>query len=284
MTLKQFTDDTRVQAAFTLSLVWILAIWQFKTLNSFVWPLVAVISVTGFDILITFLRSSKTYYPFSSFVTGLLIGLIIAPIGNIWAIICAALFASLSKQFIGKGVRQHIFNPAAFGILTSTILFQLPVAWWGVAWGIWPSVILIPLMARILIRLRRLWLPITFLLVMYIYLIINFFVLSGGNSSGSSIFVNLLNFTKLYFVDGTLILFAFVMLPEPITSPATGKFKYFFGVMVAVFAILIGLVNIRVSNVIDEVFLTSLLLADLTGFLLIKFRKSPSKTPTSKNQ
>lgn len=283
MTLKQFTDDTRVQVAFTLSLVWILAIWQFRTLNSFIYPLVALISMLSFDILITYLRYSKTYYPFSSLVSGLLIGLIIAPVGNIWVIICAALLASLSKQFIGRGIRQHIFNPAAFGIMSSSILFQVPIAWWGVAWGIWPSVILIPLIARVLIRLKRLMLPVSFLVVMYIYLIVNFFVLSGGNSSGGSMIADLFNFTKLYFLDGTLILFAFVMLPEPITSVATGKFKYFFGVLVSALAIIIGLINIKVSSVVDEVFLTSLLLANLVCFLLLRFRKTSNKSlPTNK--
>ena len=281
MDLKTLTNDTRVQAAFTLSLVWILAIWQFKTLNSFIYPLIAVISVAGFDILITFLRSSRTYYPFSSFVTGLLIGLLIAPVGNIWVIVSAALLASLSKQFIGRGVRQHILNPAAFGILSSSILFQIPIAWWGVSWGIWPSVILIPLMGRVLLRLKRLMLPITFLAVMYVYLIVNFFILSGKSPLTLSTLADLFNFSKLYFLDGTLILFAMVMLPEPITSPVGGKFKYFYGIMVGLIAILFGLVNIKLGQIVDEVFLASLLVANLLSFLLIKFGKTSRKSPAA---
>lgn len=277
MTLKQFTNDTRVQVAFTLSLVWILAIWQFKTLSSFIYPLVAIVSMTIFDMGITWLRTYKVYWPFSSFVTGSLIGLLIAPIGNIWMIIGAALFASLSKQFIKKDVRQHIFNPAAFGILATSILFQVPVAWWGVAWGIWPSIILIPLMGRILMRLKRLIVPVTFLMIMFFYLLINYFFVFDGIASKINL-GDILNFTKLYFLDGTLILFAFVMLPEPITSPASGKFKYFYGVLVAAIAILIGLANIKLSDVVDEVFLTSLLLTNLISFLLIKFGKTPNKS------
>ena len=223
---KIFYTDNRLKVAFTLFLIWLLAAWQSKTLAAFGYPLIAVGLVTLFDVSLTWLRNKKNYWPFSSLVTGFLIGLIIDPGQSIWIVALACLLGSLSKQFIRVGIRQHIFNPAAFGIMTTSLIFGTQVAWWGVAWGKLSLLILVPLMIRILWGMKRIWLPAGFLIVYFTYL---------------SVITK--SFSWDLVLDSTTILFALVMLPEPITSPTSGKFRYLFGPMVAFLAILLSSVR-----------------------------------------
>ena len=248
MNWKIFYNDNRLKVAFTLFLIWLLAAWHFKTLAAFGYPLIAVGLVTFFDVLITWFRDKKIYWPFASLVTGLLIGLIIDPGQPIWIVALACLLASLSKQFIGVGIRQHIFNPAAFGIMTTSLVFGIPVAWWGVAWGKLPVLILVLLMIRILWGMKRIWLPAGFLVVYFTYLS----VITKSFSWG-------------LFLDGTTLLFALVMLPEPITSPTNGKLKYLFGPAVAVLAIFLSQ-----AKFLTDGLLPALLIANLAGFLIIR--------------
>ncbi|MBI2326862.1 RnfABCDGE type electron transport complex subunit D [Candidatus Curtissbacteria bacterium] len=260
MNIKVIFNEFKSQVTFTLFLIWILAVWHLRTINSFVYPLLAVLTVAVADLFVTWIRDRKLYFPSASLVTGFLIGLIIAPSEPFWMIILAAILASLSKQFINVGLRQHIFNPAAFGIMATSLALNVPVAWWAVAWSRWPLIILVPLMIRILWRMKRLILPVTFLTTYFIYL---FFQFSPNDA-------------VVTLVDGTFLLFALVMLPEPITSKTQGSLKYLFGVMVAFLAILISR-----TNFLTDAFLSALLISNLIGFLLLRFRKtfSQSKRP-----
>lgn len=253
MDLKAIFNEFKSQVAFTLFLIWLLALAQAQDkLLAFALPLFAIVLMTVLDLGITWVRSRKLYWPSASFVTGFLIGLIIAPTEPIWIIAIAVLAAFLSKQFIGVGLRQHIFNPAAFGIMATSLAFGAPVAWWGVTWGKLPLLILIPLMIRILWKMKRLMLPATFLVIYYLPLITTIPLMDAARA----------------LIDGSVILFALVMLPEPITSPASGKFKYLFGALVAILAI--GLSLFRWP----EVFLPALLIANLAAFLVLKFIKN----------
>lgn len=262
MDLRAILNEFKSQVAFTLFLIWLLALRQAQDkLLAFAFPLFAIVLMTVLDLGITWVRSRKLYWPSASVVTGFLIGLIIDPSEPIWIIAIAVLAAFLSKQFIGIGVRQHIFNPAAFGIMASSLAFGVPVAWWGVAWGKLPLLILIPLMIRILWRMKRLMLPVTFLVVYFLFLTTQ---------------ISPIDATK-ELVDGSVLLFALVMLPEPITSQARGKFKYGFGILVAILVIGFSFLKLQ------EVFLPALLMANLSGFLILRFGKTSLKSPEAKS-
>lgn len=252
MNLKVIFNEFKSQVAFTLLLVWLLAIWHVQTLNSILYPLISVFLMTLLDFGITWARSKKLYWPSASFVTGLLIGLIIDPSQPWWIFALAVLAAFVSKQFIGSGLRQHIFNPAAFGIMAVALAFGTQVAWWGVAWGKLPLLILIPAMIRILWRMKRLWLPVSFLAIYFIYYLTIFDPIVAAVS----------------LLDGTMLLFALVMLSEPITSPSKNYFKFSFGALVAVLAI--GLSYLRLAS---GVFLPALLISNLIGFVTLRLHK-----------
>ena len=253
MDLKTLRDDSRLHVGFTLFLIWLLAIWHFwldqNLMRIIFYPLFSIAIIALFDFGLTYLRYRKNYLPTAAVVSGFLIGLILAPSEPFYVIVAASILASLSKQFIAVGIRRHIFNPAAFGIMGVSLIFGTTVAWWGVSWGWYPLVIFVPLMMRILWRLHRLYLPLGFLLVYFIYLILT-----------SSVDLALRT-----LVDSTVLLFALVMLPEPITSPAAGYFKYFFGASVAFVVILV-----TTFTKISEAFLPALLLANLVSFSIVR--------------
>ena len=258
--IKTFARDTRLQVGFTLFLVWLADIWHFRVdsnlLRIIFFPLISITLIAASDVFLTFFRSNKFYLPTAAVVSGFLIGLILSPSAPIWVIFVASILASLSKQFLSTGIRQHIFNPAAFGIMAVSILFGTTVAWWAVAWSWSPLIIIVPLMIRILWRLKRLFLPAGFLLVYFIFL-----ALTSSVNSALGI-----------LVDPTVLLFALVMLPEPITSPAGGYFKYLFGASVAIGAILIS-----TFTKIPEIFLPSLLILNLASFLVVKITATARK-------
>lgn len=263
MNIKTIFNEFKSQVAFTLFLVWLLAVWHFwPHWWAVVYPIFAVFLMTILDVVYTRIRFKKWYWPSASFVTGLLIGLIIDPKEPIWIIALAVLAAFVSKQFIGTGLRQHIFNPAGFGIMTVALVFGVPVAWWGVAWGKLPLVILIPLMVRVLARMKRLWLSVGFLAVYLAYYLILF---DPKNA-------------VLALVDGSLLLFALVMLSEPITSPIVGNYKFFFGGAVAIISIILSKVGLA------DVFLAALLIANLVFFAVLRLNKKRAEVAVeSKN-
>ena len=142
-------------------------------------------------------------------------------------------------------MHRHIFNPAAFGIFVTSLLLSVPVAWGAVSLHQWMILILIGA-SYTLYQLKRLWLPVTFLAVYGAYLFLIF-----GQAAAFLVLFN-----------GTLFLFAFIMLPEPITSNASGKWKYLFGPLVAVLTIIVGKIG-----VLPDAFLPALLLGNLIAFL-----------------
>lgn len=255
MNFKSLWNDNRLHVGFTLCLVWLLDIWHFRAdpriLTIIIYPLLAIALIYALDTGLTYIRYRKLYLPTAPVVSGFLIGLILAPSEPVYVILAASVLASLSKQFIAMGIRRHIFNPAAFGIMGVYLIFGTTVAWWGVAWGWYPIIIFLPLMIRILAKLKRLFLPISFLIVYF-----DFLVYTTSES-----------FAAKTIVDPTVLFFALVMLPEPITSPSVGYYKYGFGAAVAILAILIS----KLTN-LSEIFLPALLLANSGSFMVLRLK------------
>jgi Na+-translocating ferredoxin:NAD+ oxidoreductase RnfD subunit len=247
--LKFIWTDRRYRMTLVLLLVWILAIYNFGL--SFAVPTVAlaVVAAVTLDFLINRFVRKLTYFPISGLVSGLIIGLLVSPAANLTVTIAAAVLAILSKHIItyrGRYQTAHIFNPAAFGLLTSSVIFATPIAWWGVSW--WPQMflVLIPSAGYIIYKIGRLPLVGTFLATYALTKLITTHDISALISP----------------LDATVIFFALVMLPEPQSSPATGIWKYGFGILVGVFTAATTLW----SGFQFDPLITSLLLADLAAF------------------
>lgn len=226
-------------------------IHQFRLL--LIWHIgIALVLTIVFDLVLGKLTRGKVSFSLSSAVSGFLIGLIFDPTAGTLPVVSAALLASVSKYFLRTQSDKHIFNPAAFGILVASLLFHRPVAWWGVSWGFIPILFIALGMSYVLYHLRRLTLPISFLTI---YFLINF-IFSGFESAWR------------LTIDGTVFLFAFIMLPEPVTSLARGRWRYLWGVLVGVLVIAQGFLGISFTDPL----LLALLTANLVGFFFVRNR------------
>lgn len=241
LSLKILLNDTRLRIFYILLLIWVIAVLRNPNRQNIIFPGFSIILFSILDLTFHFVKTKKWYYPFSSFVSGLLIGLIIHASSGILAIIFACIFGFLSKQFI-KLKNHHIFNPAAFGIILSSLVLGFPVAWWAVASGGIFTVLLI-FSSLVLFKLKRLQFPITFLMGYFI-----FFAITHGFHAA-----------MLLTIDGTIFLFTFVMLPEPMTSSINGFWKWGFGSLVILGVILSYILKISFADPL----LLSLLFANL---------------------
>jgi Na+-translocating ferredoxin:NAD+ oxidoreductase RnfD subunit len=248
--LRAWWADSRGKVVAVLLVLWIAALANQFRIDFVSLPFLAMLSSVSFDLFFGKLTRGRVRFSLSSLVTGLLIGLIFDPTSGALPIMVATLLASLSKHYVRSESGKHIFNPAAFGIVISSFLFQRPVAWWGASWELIPLFILSVGMVPALHQLRRLWMPITFLII--------YFLTNSLSSSVESAF--------RLTLDGTVFLFAFVMLPEPITSVGRGAWRYTWGILVG--GLVAGLSFIRFDAA--DPLLTALLAANVVGFVFVR--------------
>ncbi|MBI4054198.1 MAG: RnfABCDGE type electron transport complex subunit D [Candidatus Doudnabacteria bacterium] len=248
--LSWFRRDVRHQVALVLVAVWVAAIAHFRDPRTFFIPLATII-VGTLAAAAYFRWRGRPQFPSSALVTSLLVGLNLSPWESVGPILAAVVIGGASK-FLRWPIRRHWFNPAAFGIVVAGVLFGLPGAWWAVSWSWIPSAILLIGMIPILRRLRRLWLPTTFLIVY---------------TGWIGLVVGEIGPALRQLVDGTVLLFALVMLPEPVASPANRAWKYVFGALVAGLVIAVS-VGQKLLPIPIEAFLLSLLLANAIAALV----------------
>lgn len=252
--IKFIYTDRRYRIALVLILVWLIGIFHFGLSQAVPTVALAMATAVSLDFAVNKFFRKLAYFPISGLVSGLLVGLIINPTSG-YIIVLAAALAVLSKHILsyqGPHIRNHIFNPAAFGIVAVSLLFGNQASWWGVSW--WPGIylLLIPTAGYIVYKMGRGPMVLTFLTVYAAYRLF----LTGDPIS-----------SLLSPLDATTIFFALVMLPEPQSSPASGVWKYGFGLLVGVILILIG----QYRDLALDPLLVSLLAADLLSLVVNKF-------------
>lgn len=254
-----FVKDVRLQIALTLLIISILSLFHFFSFSLLLTLIFLILSGQFIDIALTYLTQKKLFLSYSALVTASLVFLIIDKNSPLWLPLLTLFIAIASKHLlkIGPG---HIFNPAAFGILSVSIIIQTPPSWWGTSWsGLLPLIIILGSFP-VLLRLRRLYMVFGFLIIYILYS-----------------FVTTLHLNFLFFLDGTIILFAFIMLPEPQTSPFMRNWRYIFGFFVGLLAIPIA----KLSSIYPtlDFLIASLLSADLLSFILNNFLLIKKTTP-----
>ena len=153
--------------------------------------------------------------PESSLITALILALISGPVSvasdpqkaGIFAL--AGLFAIASKYLIAIR-KQHIFNPAAFGIFVSDLVFHLYSSWWV------GNIVLLPLVVLggiLVLRKISRFRFIAVFLVAFVAFLLALSVIQGLP------FAMALQNVLFVFLHTHIIFFAVVMLTEPLTSP-----------------------------------------------------------------
>ncbi|MBI4038240.1 RnfABCDGE type electron transport complex subunit D [Candidatus Daviesbacteria bacterium] len=200
--------------------------------------ILAVATALISDLIFTKVRGVPPFLMSAALVSGLIIGLLVSPSLPWYIPVVAATAAMGIKNFFRVG-DNHIFNPAASGLLVAHLIFNQHVSWWGVSWqqSILPVAILLTPVLVSAYYLKRYSIILPFLLV---YAILN----------------------RVIF-DPTVIFFAIVMLPEPKTSPNELMPQIAFGSLVALGSSFI---------LFADPLITSLLLANLLFYLVKNFK------------
>ncbi len=221
--------------------------------------------VIFFDYLFLRIRKIQPFLLSAAVVTGLIITLLSDPLIPMYQTILICALAVFSKNFIRVG-NSHIFNPAGFGLLLGGIIFNFTVSWWGVAYQrLFPISLtsLILFLMLILpgwvsaVRMKRYRIILPFILLYSIL----FLILSRQ-----------LNFEILTntLIDPTVLFFALVMLPEPMTTPNKILRQIVFGTFVAFVSLIVSLPLFSTQflgfNLISDPLILSLLLGNLIFF------------------
>ncbi len=186
------------------------------------------------DILIKrFLLKRPFAPPKTALISGLFVAGIMDPSAPLYVPFIAAAFAILSKHII-RNKSRNIFNPAAFGITLSVLVFtyafgmEVFAAWW-----IASTPIVIPLGLFISYKMDKLPLTLSFFVSYCAAMLVLF-----GASAGSLV--------EPIFVS-TFFFFASFMLLEPRTSPYTLRGMVLAGFCVGVLCAVLPLVALPID-------------------------------------
>jgi len=181
------------------------------------------VSVTA-DFIGTSLSGKKRTFPDSAIISGLIISLILST-STSWYAVAATAFLTIASKYVFVYKKKPIFNPAAFGLLLSILLFRTGQSWWGSFGDLpsWTNVFLLIGGYMITSRVNKFPMVFSFLATYFLLLLIMGFFHIGDASDA----------LRSPFINATLF-FAFFMLTDPPTTPAKDKEQFIFGILSAV--------------------------------------------------
>ena len=210
----------------------------------------AVLSALGIESVVLYFKTKAWKITESSIITGLIIGYVLSSDQAWWKFLATGALAILSKQLI-VFKKKHIFNPAAFGIFLSFILFATATQWKGTyAWYI-----LLPAGIYFAQKMGKLKIVVSYFLVS--------FVLFGIQAIVQKIPLgHILGYFSYFYI--------FVMVIEPKTSPVKPREQIIFGAGIAVLIFMLTELGARF-----DVELFSLLALNLGTVLFLKKQDRP---------
>lgn len=238
--------------------------------------LVALYSI--YDLAWTYWRDKIWYLPVSSWISGLVLSLVVRPNLPIAFIILLPLVAVTSKQLFHLGKNRHIFNPASFALAVGALATPL-VAWWAPGSAEMPraflnlaspdsdsGTILFGIIALggifILWRQKRWHITVPFFISYAFFL--GILLLANGVA-----LMNIPRALTAQLVNGVTIFFATVMLVEPLTSTFDNfKHEIIYGVIVGLAVVIITYLTAKFHFPNQDPLVYGLLIGNLLGGLL----------------
>lgn len=208
---------------------------------------IAVLSSLCVESIILYFKNKVFELTESSIITGLVIGFVLSSDEAWWKIVSACVLAISSKYLI-RLQKKHIFNPAAFGIFLTLIIFSASTQWKGTY--LW--YILIPSGLYFAYKFRKIEVLVGYGIV--------FLALFGIQAALHKIPVwNVFGYLSLFYI--------FIMVIEPKTTPMSKKGKFIFGALIS--GLIFVLTNLGVRF---DVELLSLLVLNTTVPILNKIQ------------
>ena len=199
--------------------------------------IIALLTCTILDVMITFVMSRKIVAPLSGMLTGLSIGLLLASYD--YRIFVIVSLWSIASKYLIKINGSHIFNPSNFGIVAALLLLnQLATVAPGSQWGgdFRFAVVIFAIGMVTMWRIQRLRIVLGWLTGYVLLGLLRMAVGQGG----------------LIFVLGPLTgaefaLFTFVMIPDPKTTPTEKNVQFWFGLTLGIVDGFMRLAEMRYS-------------------------------------
>lgn len=233
----------KIQMAVALIAIFFTSLLHVGKINLLFLLFFSTAATIGSDFFFLKLRGKPLFFPSAAIVSAIIIVLVVPPNSPWNQVFLFGFLAMLSKNFL-RVTEHHIFNPAAFGLLVGGIILRQSISWWGVSWQQLTSsplafiILLTPLLMSSL-RMRRYFIQLSFLGFFAIFPVF-------GQAKG-------------LLLDPTLLFFAAVMLPEPMTTPVRPISQLAFGITVALLSMI---------NFFPDPLLIALLVGNLLFFKL----------------
>ncbi len=181
--------------------------------------IIAVLTTTILDLFVEYFKSKTWIFPYSALISGLFIGGLLTQNLNWYIYVLAGIIAILSKHLI-KFQQKHIFNPANFGVLLVSIIFNASHTWWVSS----PLILVLIFGIFIIWHLRRFDLALSFLVSYYL---INSIIELLQGAQIQEIYYTIINGSVIFF-------FSMYMLIEPKTNPIQRNQRIVYGILVSV--------------------------------------------------
>ncbi|MFC5529064.1 RnfABCDGE type electron transport complex subunit D [Cohnella yongneupensis] len=198
---------------------------------------IAIVAAIVVDVICGLIEKRKRIFPDGAAVTGLIIASILSLTTSPWMVAAVSVISILSKHLMTHK-KKPMFNPAAFGLLVSIVLFKTQQSWWG-AFGdlsAWYLVLLLIGGYLVVNRINKFPQVFTFLGTYFILL----FVLGNGMVHIGTTYLDAAGLSDALrppFVNAA-VFFALFMLTDPPTSPNKVGDQVVFGFLSAVVGVL----------------------------------------------
>ncbi|MDM5428106.1 RnfABCDGE type electron transport complex subunit D [Bacillus mycoides] len=188
---------------------------------------IAVVTAIFIDTVLYMPKKRKFVFPEGAAITGLIVALVLSPMVSSYISALTAAIAIASKHLFTVK-KKPVFNPAAFGLLVTAVLFSSGQNWWGGLSMLPVWCIMFVCIAGFFVTKKVNKFPQIFSFLGVYFLILLIMGIVGIEHVGDML--------RFPYINSTLFL-AFLMLTDPPTSLGKYKDQIIFGVIVAVASI-----------------------------------------------
>ncbi len=206
----------------------------------------------------------------SQLITGTILALIVGPLPLLKNLVFLTILGviSMASKYLIAYKKQHIFNPAAIAVTVTAVAIGQGASWWIGDKTMLPFIAIGGLL--MIRKLKRFNMIVGFVLSYAFFLSVFSFQSVG--------IAGLPDLLKSAFLSPPILFFTFVMLTEPITSPADRKLRLYFGIFCGfVYTFLANYLNVSYTLEL------SLLVSNLV-FRIIRFSEKYDLVLQSKKE
>jgi len=209
------------------------------------------------DGLIILMKEGKFRFSGGALISGLIIAALLEPdLENKFIYFVSPTLAILSKHLI-RAYDRNVFNPAAFGLLASSLLFQGVITWWAAT----PFYLVFPLGLFIVYKMKGWHLVLSFLLTAApLYIIYGI--------------IHQIDFIdSIGLINGFFVLF---MLTEHKSAPLVTRAKVIYGSFIGILSFAVHFYYPQIDNTI-----LALLIGNLASPIISKWAKTGQPRPAT---